>query len=240
MNTKKINCGEKPLMIAHRGASGLEIENTVAAFVAAGNRSYFGIETDTHVTADGKFIIYHDNTTGRLSDIDLTVDLTDYDILRSVKLNDTHGTDVRHDMHPANVDEYLSICRKYEKKAVLELKNAMPKEKVSELCDMIERSGWLDETIFISFHMENLIFVREKLPSQKIQFLCEKADDVLLEELSAHKMDIDIRHTFVTNDFVEKCHSRGIRVNCWTVDDPADAEALARCGVDFITSNILE
>lgn len=40
-------------MIAHRGVSGLERENTCAAFVAAGNRSYYGIETDIHRTADG-------------------------------------------------------------------------------------------------------------------------------------------------------------------------------------------
>ena len=37
-------------MIAHRGLSGIEKENTNAAFIAAGNRSYFGIETDVHKT----------------------------------------------------------------------------------------------------------------------------------------------------------------------------------------------
>lgn len=42
-------------VVAHRGLSGLETENTCAAFVAAGNRSYFGIETDVHRTADGCF-----------------------------------------------------------------------------------------------------------------------------------------------------------------------------------------
>ena len=47
----------KPRMVAHRGTSGLELENTNSAFVAAGNRSYFGIETDVHRTADGQFIL---------------------------------------------------------------------------------------------------------------------------------------------------------------------------------------
>ena len=55
MNTIKVNAG-KTMMVAHRGVSGLERENTVAAFLAAGNRSYYGIETDFHRTADGKFI----------------------------------------------------------------------------------------------------------------------------------------------------------------------------------------
>ena len=36
-------------MVAHRGLSGLEKENSLAAFIAAGNRSYFGIECDIQV-----------------------------------------------------------------------------------------------------------------------------------------------------------------------------------------------
>ncbi|MFQ7076813.1 MAG: glycerophosphodiester phosphodiesterase family protein [Christensenellaceae bacterium] len=55
MNTVKIdkkNCR----MIAHRGVSGLEKENTCAAFVAAGVKTYYGIETDVHVTADGEYL----------------------------------------------------------------------------------------------------------------------------------------------------------------------------------------
>ena len=59
MNTIKIADKKQTLMVAHRGCSGLERENTNAAFVAAGNRSYFGIETDIHKTLDGKFIIIH-------------------------------------------------------------------------------------------------------------------------------------------------------------------------------------
>ena len=60
MNTLKMKHKGSVQMIAHRGVCGLERENTAAAFVAAGNRSYFGIETDIHETSDGKFIIIHD------------------------------------------------------------------------------------------------------------------------------------------------------------------------------------
>ena len=62
MDTIKIDKNNVKL-IAHRGVSGIERENTAAAFVAAGNRSYYGIETDVHVTKDGKFVIIHDDDT---------------------------------------------------------------------------------------------------------------------------------------------------------------------------------
>ena len=43
MNTTYIPAKGKTLMVAHRGLSGIERENTLPAFVAAANRSYFGI-----------------------------------------------------------------------------------------------------------------------------------------------------------------------------------------------------
>ena len=39
MNTVKV-CVGKTRMVAHRGCSCLETENTLAAFIAAGNRSF--------------------------------------------------------------------------------------------------------------------------------------------------------------------------------------------------------
>ena len=39
-------------LIAHRGCSALETENSIPAFTAAGNRTYYGVETDVHCTAD--------------------------------------------------------------------------------------------------------------------------------------------------------------------------------------------
>ena len=45
MNTIPFHRGNAKV-VAHRGASGLETENTCAAFIAAGNRSYWGVETD--------------------------------------------------------------------------------------------------------------------------------------------------------------------------------------------------
>ena len=66
MNTVKIkNLSTK--MVAHRGLSDIEPENTNASFIAAGNRSYFGIETDIHRTKDGHFVVCHDDNLKRIA-----------------------------------------------------------------------------------------------------------------------------------------------------------------------------
>ncbi|MBO4413526.1 MAG: hypothetical protein IKX86_02850 [Clostridia bacterium] len=239
MDTKKINKGNVR-MIAHRGLSGIEPENTVAAFVAAGNRSYFGIETDVHVTGDGKYVILHDDWTGRVFCKNINVETSTFDELRSLTLSEGYGGAFRSDCKIPELSEYIAACKRYGKKAVLELKLPMAKEHVVGICDVVKECGYFDDTIFISFYPENLIRLRELYPDQPAQFLAGQLYDNLLEKLAEMRVDLDIAYTFLTEEMVKAYHDRGLKVNCWTVDNPADAERLASWGVDFITTDILE
>lgn len=242
MNTIKLNCENKPLMVAHRGCSGLERENTNAAFVAAGNRSYFGIETDVHKTLDGKYIIIHDDTTGRVAVDDMVVEKTTFDTLRKLTLRNkaTHVKD-RSDLVLPSLAEYIGICKYYEKEAVLELKNAFEEQDIYEICDIIEELGYLEHTTFISFCYDNLVYLRRKHPTASAQYLIGKNCPMnWLEMLKKENLDLDVYHKVLTKEIVDKCHENGIKVNCWTVDTLEDAERVIACGVDMITSNILE
>ena len=64
MNTVKLNKSAKPTvrMIGHQGIHHLEVGNTCSGFVAAGNRSYWGIEVDVRVTKDRVVILTHDDS----------------------------------------------------------------------------------------------------------------------------------------------------------------------------------
>ncbi len=97
MDTIKIE-KKNTLMVAHRGVSGLEKENTLAAFIAAGNRSYYGVETDVHRTADGKYVVIHDSDTARVSPLHVEIEKSAYDTIRGVMLNDIDGTCRRTDL----------------------------------------------------------------------------------------------------------------------------------------------
>ena len=241
MNTCKLET-LKPRMIAHRGVSGLERENTCAAFVAAGNRSYFGIETDVHLTADGQYVIIHDDTTTRVAGVELTVEETDMATLRSLRLKDVGTECPREDLCLPTLEEYISICRKYGKVAVLELKNRMPDESVWEIVEIVRTCGWLENTIFISFKLDNLIALRAKYPAQPAQYLLSKIEDpdAVLEKLTKYQLGLDVKYTALTCDVVERTHAAGLEVNVWTVDTLVDAARVIAMGVDYITSNILE
>jgi glycerophosphoryl diester phosphodiesterase len=49
-----------PRVIAHRGASGLERENSLAAFRKAVALGSDGVELDIHATSDGALLVHHD------------------------------------------------------------------------------------------------------------------------------------------------------------------------------------
>ena len=237
-NTVKFHKGNVQV-VAHRGVSGLETENTCAAFIAAGNRTYYGVETDVYRTADGKFILNHDGNLKRIAGEDVCVEQVSFDVLRAAVLYDKDGVK-RGDLHPASVDEYIRICKKYGKIAVLELKSNFTDEEIARLCAQIESLGYLDGVTFIAFNIENLIKVRALYPNQSCQFLTGEVSDEIVAKLSELKMDLDVHYHSLTKERVDAFHAAGIKINCWTVDNVADAERLAEWGVDYITSNILE
>ena len=244
MNTIQI-AKKNVKMIAHRGLSGIEAENSNAAFVAAGNRSYFGIETDVHVTRDGKFIIHHDDNIKRMTGVDAVIEETDAVELSLIRLYDRNSeareTEVRRsDLSLPTLEEYIRICKKYGKVAVLELKRRMTVEAIAGIVEEIRALDYLDNTIFISFSLMNMQDIRRLLPEQKAQYLVGAWDDGLLEVLKKDSLDLDIAGSQVTPELVRLLHENGIEINCWTVDSPELAIKLVEMGVDYITSNILE
>ena len=239
MNTIKFDAKGTIKMIAHRGVSGLERENTCPAFIAAGVKSYYGIETDVHVTLDGKYIIVHDDDLKRVAGLDMSIEGSNFDDLRAVRFTDRDGVTPRADIFLPSLEEYISICKKYEKEAVLELKNDMPAEHVKSIADTINAYGMLENTTFISFSKNNLLYLREAYPSAKAQFLTVHPEENT-QWILDNGMDADIYHRALTKEFIDIMHANGRVVNAWTVDTIEDAERLASIGIDMITSNILE
>ena len=226
-------------IIAHRGLSGLERENTNAAFVAAGNRSYYGIETDIHRTKDGRFIVFHDDTIERLAGVDGVVEEMTFEELRQLRLRDMDGN-IREDLLLPSLEEYIRICKKYGKQSILELKNHFEPADIQQIIAIIQQEGWLEHTTFISFDLPNVLCVRRLLPEQPVQYLVGEAPENLLETLTENRLDLDIYYRFLSPELVSACHEAGVLVNTWTVDSVEDGLLVAQLGVDYITSNILE
>lgn len=227
-------------MIAHRGLSGLYMENTLPAFEAAGQRSYYGIETDVHVTKDGKFIVAHDDDLKRIAGLDIVIEETTYEELRALRFKDMNGKSEEKNLYLPSLNEYIEVCKKYDKQAILELKNEMKAEEVWAIAEAIKAQGWYERTTFISFAGENLLRLRERYADVDAQFLAEDNTDEEINFMIKNKLDADLYWGHLTKAKVDRLHKAGLKVNCWTVDGRVCATLIKSCGVDFITSNILE
>src|SRR5690606_16788217 len=56
------------LMIAHRGASAYELENTLPSFELAEDLNADYVELDVHLTGDGQMIVMHDDDVKRTTE----------------------------------------------------------------------------------------------------------------------------------------------------------------------------
>lgn len=228
------------LVVAHRGLSGLELENTNPAFVAAGNRSYYAIETDVHKTADGKFVVVHDGDLNRIAGENVIIQETTLAELQKIVLIDKDGTKDRTDLRVPLLENYISICKKYGKHCVLELKAVFTDEDIRKILDIFRQQEYLNEVTFISFEYDNLLKVRKYVPNQPAQYLIGPVTQEEIDRMVAGKFDADVYLDSLTEENIAQMHNLGIRVNCYTVNEKEKAEKLAAWGVDFITTNILE
>ncbi len=246
MNTIKIE-SKNVKMIAHRGVSSLERENTNAAFVAAGNRSYFGIETDIQVIADGTFIALHDDTTDRvcLGKCCVNAKHSSFDDIKNIVLPDIDGSFNRADLHIPTLDDYIKICKKYDKICILEVKNVFAFNDLVRMVDRIKQLDYIENVIFISIEYENCVNLRKLLPEAKIQYLTgQRMDDEVIEMLTSigidAGIDIDYNNHQRDKERIDLLHSKGIEVNVCVCDDPALAREIIDMGADYLTTNCLE
>lgn len=239
MDTVKFEKGNV-LMVAHRGVSGIEPENTCSSFIAAANRSYYAIETDIHRTSDGNFVVNHDGNLLRIAGEEISVEESTLEELQKIVLFDKEGTKSRADLRVPTLENYINICKKYGKHCLIELKSMFTDEETQRYINIIRELDYLSNVTFISFKYDNLTKIRKILPDQPIQFIFKEVTDEIFDKVLADGFDVDVKYTSLTKENIAAFHAAGIKVNCWTVDGKEDAERLVSWGIDYISSNILE
>lgn len=239
METIKIE-RENAKMVAHRGLSGLERENTMAAFIAAGNRSYYGIECDIHKTKDGQFVVIHDDHTARVSPLNIKIKESNYSDLKEIELYEMGSVQTSSHLRIPLLSQYIDLCKKYNKVGFLEFKYRFADEDILKVLEIIENKQYTEKVVFISFILENLIVVRKANKNARIQFLTTSLDDKLMLTLRKYRFGVDMTINDLTKELVDELHKYYIDINVWTVDNPIQALMLVSWGVDYITTNILE
>lgn len=230
---------ERLKVIAHRGASHLAPENTLASVELAWRLGADAVEVDVRLTRDGRIVAIHDETTDRTAGLHLEVAATHSSQLRRL--------DVGRHKHPKFVGERIPYLEEVfqtvppGRQLFVEIKCGP--EILPPLVEIIARSGKRSQVVIIGFNLATVRAAKALLPDVPAYWLCDKRLLVsygrsIAEKARACGIDgLDVHWSGLTRRFIRAVKAAGLRLYIWTVDDPAQALRLKAMGADGITTN---
>ncbi len=235
---------QKPVIIAHRGASAYAPENTLSSFEKAIEMKVLIIETDVHQTKDSVVVIMHD----------LSVDRTTNGkgLIKNISYNDFKQLSIRQQNmvlkeKPPTLEEVIKTING-RCKLLIELKkgNSYYPNIEKHIVDLITKynaQSWIS-TIH-SFEKEPLINIARRDSSINLQKLIVFNFPLVSFNFDKHfsKDDfenwqgVNVYYRFCSKRLIRKIHKLGKTVYVWTVNKPRLARKFARRGVDGIITN---
>lgn len=226
-------------MVAHRGYSSVAPENTLPSFRLAGEYGFWGAECDTSPTADGIWVIMHDDTVDRTTDGTGKVGELTYDEIAAMTIDAGNNVGKYPDTRVPTLTEYLDVCKEYGLYPVIEVKPSAPVGSMGDLTDLLSAREEKDRFIIISFSRELLAALKPKMPATPMYLLSSPATEDDIAFCLENGLD-GLDFSFITPEEVVKAAiNAGLKVMVWTIDDIDTLEQYYRWGVRDFTTNAL-
>lgn len=218
-----------PLVIAHRGASRAERENTLQAFSTAVRMNADAIELDVRLTADSQMAVHHDAGFETPEGQRLVAQSTVAELAGHIPLL------------AAALDACSGVLVNIEIKNIASDPDFDPDRRLAGLVvDLLVARSRRDRVLVSSFDPGTIKQVRRLDPGIDTALLTYDEDPVRALSACAEAGHLAI-HPWdrkVDEQFIVAAHAMGLKVNVWTVDDPERIAELARWGVDGIVTNV--
>lgn len=229
----------KPLVWAHRGASGYAPENTLAAFQKAVDLGADGVELDIQLTKDDQIVVIHDETIDRTSDGKGWVKDYTLEELRAFNYNRTKP-EYKHADIPT-MREVFELLKPTGLFINIEIKTGVVfYEKIEEkILALTKEMGMEDRVCYSSFNHYTVTRIHELKPDAEVGFLY--ADGPINMPSYGVKHGVNALHPALYNlqydGFVKECKEKGLKLNVWTVNERPYMEMCCQYGVDAIITN---
>jgi glycerophosphoryl diester phosphodiesterase len=241
-----------PVNFAHRGASARAPENTLEAFRAAVEAGAGGLELDVHMTLDREIVVIHDATVDRTTNGSGAVAEMTLDELRSFDAGYRFSPDGGR-THPyrgrgLRVPALAEIYEEFPDVSVnMELKEGQPgvEEAVVEVIrDAEERTLVASSHHAVVRRFRGVSGGRISTGASRLEigafYLLSRLRLEWLARPAYDALQVPVEHegiTLVTPRFLEAAHSRGVRVDVWTINDPGEMRRLLDLGVDVLMTD---
>lgn len=210
-------------IIAHRGFSALNPENTVAAVRAASSGPADAVEIDVRRCATGELVVYHDEGLEKLTGFEGRVAETPRSTLRELTVGDSE--------EPIPLLSEALDAVASDTAVVVELKHAGIAEEVVDACRAVE-----NDVILASF-FEDVLRECADASAFPRAFVFDGDWDASLStavELDCEYVNAEYHLLLGREERIDAAHDAGFRVNAWDVNDADAAERLRAGGADGI------
>lgn len=224
-----VHGGRDVTVIAHRGASRLERENTLEAFVRAREVGADAVELDVRITGDGHLVVHHDPV------------LSDQQSICTMRAADLPA-------HIPFLHDALDACDGMW--VNIEIKND-PREPDFDETDRaarlvaqhLDERGAHDRWLISSFRRETVDVMRALLPSVRTAWLTvgvpdDQLDAVARSLVHAGHYGIHPWEATLSRNAVAAFRHHGLVVNIWTCDDVEKMTVFREWGVHGVCTNV--
>ena len=213
-------------VVGHRGAAGLEPENTLPSIEKAIELGVDQIEVDARVTKDGRLVVIHDETVDRTTNGHGYVKYLTFDELRKLDAGDGE-----------RIPTLREVLEHTKGKVILQIELKV-KEAAEPVVNLVEEMDAVVNVVITSFMHELLEKVHQLNPNIRTGALFFDVEgDIYRRALDVHSDTIHVYHKNIDASLAEKAHRRGLKVEAWNPDEEEEMKRMIDHGVDVISSN---
>ncbi len=226
-----------PSVIAHRGAANAAPENTLAAFRLAAAHGAPWVELDVRMSADGRCVVFHDETLERVCGRPNRIDETPLAVLQGLDAGSWFDPAFAGQTIPP-LEQALETLVELGLGVVVEIKPAPGAETRLARGVLEALAGrWPAAVVLSSFEAKIVAELKRMAPDVPRALNSNRMSGAILNR--AAELDcvsVHLRHDRLRRAGVARIKGRGLQSAVWSVEDAGRAAELWRWGVDAIIS----
>lgn len=251
INTNVFANEEDVCYVAHRGYTKYAPENSIPAFEVAGKVGFQAVECDIHETAKDKngkrrFVVIHDQTLNRMCGLSgknvYQKKLTYKKIRKKYYIRTGNNVDLytKKQLRIPSLEEYLSICKKYHMKPVIEIKQKMKKDAIKRLYQSIKKAGMQKQSVVTCKYKQQLTYMRKYTHNMPLEYVRHDFTENDLSWMEKYHINVRINKNILSDDLIQKFMDNNIKINIWTINTKDQLYNFTNKGIKIVTSDNTE
>jgi glycerophosphoryl diester phosphodiesterase len=227
------------LCCAHRGASGLAPENTLAAVRRAIECGAELVEIDVQQTADDRLAVFHDTDLGRTSTGRGPLWRRSLPELQALDAGSWFAPEFAGERIPS-LEEVLALCRGRVGLNIEMKMHGQERGIVDLVIGVVHDTNSDDHCLVTSFDHKAALAVKRRAPGLRTGLIVGPGMGPGLVPADVFASDADVLSVAAVHAneaFMARARAAGKAVHVWTVDDPGRMKELAEAGCEAVITN---